>query len=133
MESSSDCIIVEGVGGIMVPMDEKHTVLDVARWLGLPTVVVARASLGTINHTLLTVNALRAAGVRVAGVVINRYPSESPGAAEETNTRAIEKWGQVPVLCIAPDEPFIPPVMPDGVMAAIEQVDWADRAGRSSG
>ena len=61
----------------MVPLDAKHTVLDLARWLQLPAVVVARPGLGTINHTLLTVNALRSAGVKVAGVVINRYPAGS--------------------------------------------------------
>ena len=73
----SDVLIVEGVGGIMVPMDAKHTMLDVARWLKLPAVVVARPNLGTINHTLLTVDALRGAKVKVAGVVINRYPAET--------------------------------------------------------
>jgi dethiobiotin synthetase len=125
MATSSDVMIVEGVGGVMVPMDAKHTVLDVAKWLGLPTVVVARPALGTINHTLLTVNALRSAGVSVAGVVINRYPAESPGTAEETNPRAIEKWGKVPLLCIAPDEAFAPPDMPEGLYAAISQVDWS--------
>ena len=50
----SDVMIVEGVGGVMVPMDERHTVLHLAHWLGLPAVVVARPGLGTINHTLLT-------------------------------------------------------------------------------
>ena len=124
MAKNSDCLIVEGVGGLMVPMDAKSTVLDVAVWLKLPAIVVARAGLGTINHTLLTVNALRAAGVHVAGVVINRYPAESPGLAEETNPRAIEKWGKVPVLCLAPDEPFKSPALPAGVVAAIENVDW---------
>src|ERR1019366_10300384 len=124
MAKSSDCLIVEGVGGLMVPMDAKSTVLNVAVWLKLPAIVVARAGLGTINHTLLTVNALRAAGIHVAGVVINRYPAESPGLAEETNPRAIEKWGKVPVLCLAPDEPFKSPALPAGVVAAIENVDW---------
>ena len=66
MCKDSDVMVVEGVGGLMVPMDERHTFLDVARWLRLPTVVVARPNLGTINHTLLTVNALRSAGVKVA-------------------------------------------------------------------
>ncbi len=125
MQAGSDVMIVEGVGGLMVPMDPKHTVLDVAKWLGLATVVVARPGLGTINHTLLTVNALRGAGVKVAGVVINRYPSDSPETAEETNPRAIEKWGKVPVLCLSPEEAFEPPNMPGGVWAAIESVDWA--------
>ena len=83
----SDVMIVEGVGGIMVPLDSKHTVLDMANWLRLPILVVARPGLGTINHTLLTVEALRIAGVVVAGVVINRYPAENASIAEESNPR----------------------------------------------
>lgn len=124
MSADSDVMLVEGVGGIMVPLDATHTALDLARWIGLPAVVVARPGLGTINHTLLTVNALRSAGVRVAGVVINRYPAENASVAEESNPRAIEKWGKVPVLCIVPDEPTRPPHVPGSVMAAIETVDW---------
>jgi len=129
----SDILIVEGVGGIMVPMDAKHTMLDVAQWLKLPAVVVARPNLGTINHTLLTVDALRDAKVKVAGVVVNRYPAEMPGVAEETNPRAIEKWGKVPVLCIVPDvkEP-IGLRIPDDIAAAVATVDWTRFAGARS-
>ena len=127
--ANSDLLIVEGVGGLMVPMDEKHTMLDLARWLRLPAVVVARPNLGTINHTVLTTDALRGAKVKVAGVVINRYPADTPGAAEETNPRAIEKWGKVPVLCIVPEvkEP-IRLHIPADVDAAIATVDWAHLA-----
>ena len=126
----SDILIVEGVGGIMVPMDARHTMLDVAQWLKFPAVVVARPNLGTINHTLLTVNALRDAGVKVAGVVVNRYPAEMPGVAEETNPRAIERWGQAPVLCIVPDvKETIGLRMPQDVAAAVATVDWAGLAG----
>ena len=122
----SDVLIVEGVGGAMVPLDEKHTVLDLVKWLGLTIVVVARPGLGTISHTLLTVSALRPVG-GVAGVVINRYPAEAAGVAEETNPRAIEKWGRVPVLCVVPDEPApagAPPALPPGIVAAVDPVDW---------
>ena len=59
MSAASDVMIVEGVGGIMVPLDSKITVLDMAEWLGLPTIIVARPGLGTINHTLLTIAALK--------------------------------------------------------------------------
>jgi dethiobiotin synthetase len=120
-----DVVIVEGVGGIMVPMDERHTMLDVAKWLGLPAIVVARPALGTINHTLLTVSALRDAGVKVAGVVINRYPAENPSVAEETNPRVIEKWAKVPVLAIVPDTKH--PIglhLPTDIAAAVNRVDW---------
>src|SRR3954454_12212440 len=53
MQEGSDVMVVEGVGGVLVPMDDKHLLLDVAGWLGLATVVVARPALGTINHTLM--------------------------------------------------------------------------------
>lgn len=129
MSRDCDVLIVEGVGGVMVPMDDRHTFLDVCRWLRSPTVVVARPALGTINHTLLTVNALRAAQVKVPGVVINRYPPETPPTAEETNPRAIQKWGKVPVLCIVPDEPLGGLTLPDGIVSAIELVDWEAMAG----
>ncbi len=125
MSEGSDVMIVEGVGGLMVPMDAKHTVLDVVKWLGIPSVVVARPALGTINHSLLTVNALRANGLKVAGVVINRYPAERASVAEETNPRAIEKWGKVPVVAIVPDEAVKGVTLPPGIVSAIDAVNWS--------
>jgi dethiobiotin synthetase len=133
MARASDVMVVEGVGGVMVPMDPAHSVLDVAGWLKLPTVVVARPNLGTINHTLLTVNALRAAGVRVVGVVINRYRADGASVAEETNPAAIEKWGRVPILATVPDAVVTSPTVPADVVAAIDPIDWAGLAERTSG
>jgi dethiobiotin synthetase len=129
MSDQSDVLIVEGVGGVMVPLARKILVRDMIGWLGLPAVVVARAGLGTINHTLLTVQALRDAEIGVAGVVINRYPPETPPIAEETNPRAIEKWGSVPVLCMVPEfnGPAIPKLPPD-VAGAVDPVDWLAKA-----
>lgn len=126
MQQDSDVMVVEGVGGVLVPMDEKHTVLDMMGWLGLPAVVVARPSLGTINHTLMTVRTLKSAGVRVLGVVINRYPAEMPGVVEETSPREIERFGKVPILCTVPDVagPLIP-TLPTDLTAAIDTVDWS--------
>jgi dethiobiotin synthetase len=132
MAAASDVMVVEGVGGLMVPMDAQTTFLDVATWLKLPAVVVARPGLGTINHTLLTVGALRRAGVRVAGVVVNRYPPESADVATETNPRAIERWGKVPVLCVVPDEKVEGFTLPPGVVSAVEAVDWEGLARRGN-
>lgn len=125
MSASSNVLIVEGVGGVMVPIARKIMVLDMIAWLRLPAVVVARAGLGTINHTLLTLHALRTANIPIAGVVINKYPFETPPIAEETNPRAIEKWGNVPVLCMVPEfkDPAIPKI-PADVAAAVDPVDW---------
>jgi dethiobiotin synthetase len=125
MSARSDVVIVEGVGGVMVPLDAKHTVLDLAKWLGLPAVVVARAGLGTINHTVLTVEALRWAGVSVAGVVINRYPPDMASIAEETAPRYIERYGKTPVLAIVPNYPGLKrPPLPASITSAIDLVDW---------
>jgi dethiobiotin synthetase len=124
IEAGSDVLIVEGVGGVMVPLDGSHTVLDLVRWLRLPVVVVARPDLGTINHTLLTLAALQSADATIAGVVINRYPTDTPDAAQETNPRVIEKWGKVPLLCVMPNEPVAVAQIPPSIAAAIEIVDW---------
>jgi dethiobiotin synthetase len=129
MSAASDVMIVEGVGGLMTPLDPQHTVRDMIDWLGLPVVIVARPGLGTINHTLLTINALREIGANVAGVVINRYPAESASIAEESNPRAIEKWGKTSVLCVTPAETIHRPKLPPGIIAAIDRVDWGGIAG----
>ena len=124
MARESDVMIVEGVGGLMTPMEDRLTFREVVVALRAPAVVVARPGLGTINHTLLTVGALRQAKAPVAGVVIDRYPADSTPVAEETNPGAIEKWGKVPVLCIVPEEPLNGRTLPPGVVAAIDTVDW---------
>jgi dethiobiotin synthetase len=121
----SGVMIVEGVGGVAVPLGEQTTILHLANWLRLPAIIVARAGLGTINHTLLTIGALRAVGVEVAGVVLNRYPAENASIAEETNSDAIEKWGGVPVLCIVPEEPVQRASIPVEIADAVDRVDWA--------
>jgi dethiobiotin synthetase len=71
-------LAVEGVGGWRVPLAPGYDVRDWARELGLPVVVVARGSLGTLNHALLTVDSVRAAGLACAGVVVNAGPEKAP-------------------------------------------------------
>ena len=83
--------IVEGAGGAMVPLNEQDLMLELMRRLGLPVVVAARTSLGTINHTLLTLAALRGAQLSVHGVVLI-------GAKNIENWRAIEHFGKVRVI-----------------------------------
>ena len=83
--------IVEGAGGVMVPLNEHDLMLDLMRHFGLPVVVAARTTLGTINHTLLTLAALRGAQLSVHGVVLI-------GAKNIENRRAIEHFGKVRVI-----------------------------------
>jgi dethiobiotin synthetase len=97
-----DFMIIEGAGGIMVPLSRNYLYLDLAQTIGLPVVVVARPGLGTINHTLLTVAALKERDISIAGVVINYTDKRRPGPAEETSPRVIEKISRVAVLGIVP-------------------------------
>jgi len=125
MSPHSDVMIVEGAGGLFAPLSETVCVIDMITWLQLPAVVVARPTLGTINHTVLTVEALRARGVKVVGVVINRYPADRASVAEEANPRLIEKWGKVPVLAIVPNvEPGLEGGLHPDVVAPVDRVDW---------
>ncbi len=97
-----DFLVVEGAGGLYVPLvGTKFLVLDMIRWFKLPLVVVGRAGLGTINHTVLTVKAAQEAGVPVMGVILNQYP-EKPSLAEETNPEVIEDLCGVPILGLVP-------------------------------
>ena len=131
MSPESDVLIVEGIGGLRVPMDETCDFRDVASWLGSPVVIVARPGLGTINHTLLTIESLRAKNIPVAGVVINRYIPDPASIAEETNPRVIEKRGKTSILCIVPDENPEGIKLPPGIVAAVETVDWGAIVQRS--
>lgn len=85
LDAAHDHTLVEGAGGLLVRLGEDgFTLLDVARELAAPMLVVAAAGLGTLNHTALTVAAMEAAGVRCAGIVIGSWPRD-PGLAERCN------------------------------------------------
>jgi dethiobiotin synthetase len=91
-----ELLVCEGVGGLMVPITAGYLVRDLAVDLGLPLVIAARTGLGTINHTLLTVEAARAAGLTVAGVVMTPWPAE-PEPIERSNRDTVERLSGVAV------------------------------------
>jgi dethiobiotin synthetase len=94
-------VIVEGAGGLLSPLALDYTVCDLAVALGLPLVIAARAALGTINHTLLTLRAARAAGLTVQAVVLTPWPAE-PSALEASNRETIARMGEVEVFGLPP-------------------------------
>ncbi len=94
-----ELLVCEGVGGLLVPITPGYLVRDLAVDLELPVVVAARTGLGTINHTLLTVEAARAAGLTVAGVVITPWPNE-PTEMELSNRETIERLADVRVSAL---------------------------------
>lgn len=94
--AGADVLIAEGVGGLMVPLTPGYLVRDLAVDLALPVVIAARTGLGTISHCLLTVEAARAAGLSVAGVVMTPWP-DAPEPIERSNRETVERLARVPV------------------------------------
>ncbi len=92
---SSKRLIVEGAGGLLVPIDENHLMIDLIQLLSIPVILVASARLGTINHTLLSLEALKSRGIETLGVIMN-------GVKNQDNCDAIEFYGATPILAQIP-------------------------------
>jgi dethiobiotin synthetase len=92
----ADLLVCEGVGGFLVPLSPDYLVRDLARDLALPVMIVSPAGLGTINHALLTIEAVRNAGLDVAAVVLNPWPAE-PSRMELSNLETVRRLGAVVV------------------------------------
>ena len=101
--AASQTAIVEGVGGLLVPLTDAYDVRAFARELALPILIAARPGLGTINHTLLTLEAARAVGLDVAAVVLTPWPRE-PSTIERSNRDTIARLGEVEVATLPPIE-----------------------------
>ena len=112
-----DVVVVEGVGGLLVPLTLGYTIRDFALDLGWPVIVAARPGLGTINHSLLTVEAARAAGLDVRAVVLTPWPA-NPGVLERSNAEAITRLGRVEVAML----PFVDDLASGG--AALPYKEW---------
>jgi dethiobiotin synthetase len=93
-----DAVVVEGVGGLLVPITSEFFVADLAKLMGLPLIVVAVPFLGTINHTLLTVDYALNAGLKVAGIIISSTRPGKGGLAEKTGPMALRRLAPVPVI-----------------------------------
>jgi dethiobiotin synthetase len=111
-------VLVEGVGGLLCPLTESATVADLAASLGLPLLIVARRSLGTLNHTLLTVEVARRRGLPIAGVIVNAT-TPSAGLADETNVEELQRR-DVPILGVVPYQQGTQ----DADLTPLAGVDW---------
>ena len=96
LTNKHDFVVVEGIGGLMVPIDDTFFVADMVRKMDLPLVIVSRDYLGTINHTLLTVEYAKSRNIRIKGIVINMLKNG------DDFVREIEKYSSVPILGTIP-------------------------------
>lgn len=108
-------LVVEGAGGLLVPLNDKHYVIDLIAQLRLPVILVCRSQLGTINHTLLSLEALRKRYIPIAGVVIN-------GPKMPHNREAIQQFGRVKVLA---EIPYLDPLDAASLRNVAPEVDLA--------
>ncbi len=114
-------LIVEGVGGLLVPLRENYSVCDFAVALGLPVLIAARPGLGTINHTLLTLRVARDAGLEVRAVVLTPWPRE-PTVLERSNRDTIARVGEVAVHML----PEVPGPQASELAFAGGELPWRD-------
>lgn len=106
LQQSHQALLVEGAGGLLVPITRQEMMADLALYLKLPILIISRTGLGTINHTLLSVEVARWRGIEVAGVVFN-HSSPRRGLAERTNPSVIRHFLNVPILGEIPYAPFL--------------------------
>ena len=114
-------IILEGIGGLMVPVKKDYYVVDMAKEFGLPLLLVARPGLGTVNHTMLSIRCALDEGLEVAGVVINYSKPPQESLAEKTNPKLLAQICPVPIIGIFP---YLSSLDEDSIaMAAIKNLD----------
>ena len=113
LQGKYDFLIVEGVGGIAVPILDDFLVAHLINTLQLPILIVAQVGLGTLNHTLLTVGFARQFNIQIAGIVLNGLRPEIAGLAEATNPLEIERLTDVPVIGVVPYEKKLGTAYPD--------------------
>lgn len=139
LDSTHDGLLVEGVGGLLVPIDDRDpriTGLDLIKAVGYPVVVVTRATLGTLNHTAMTIKLLKQSGCRIAGLVINGFDADAgreghvADVSMQTNRAWLEKMNRVPTLAFVPkvaDDRVQPHrgLIDEAVLEAVHQTDWS--------
>ena len=126
LERKADAVVVEGVGGLLVPLNATATVRDLALALRLPLLVAAHPGLGTLNHTLLTVEAARAAGLVVRAVVLGPWP-DVPSAMHESNRDTIAARAGVEVACLPSARDGTPAELLR-ISARLPVADWIEPA-----
>ena len=107
-----ESLVIEGAGGVLVPINPRETMLNLMQRIQLPVIVAAPPGLGSINHTLLSLHALRAAKVDVAGVVFIERNTDCPPFIEKDNGRTIEQFGETTLLGKIPYCPALQTLTP---------------------
>lgn len=101
-----DVLLVEGAGGLLVPLTEEFLMIDLISKMNIPTILVATPGLGTVNHTLLSIEAMKKRNLKIAGIIINKMPLQ-PGIVEKDNVRTIGQMSGIPVIAVINEFEFL--------------------------
>ena len=119
LSAEHDIVLVEGAGGLLVPLTRQENFLDLAVRLDLPVLVVARNILDTINHTALTVT-VASQRCRVIGIVLNSVAAEAQDVSQSSNAEALRMWGRAPLLG---QLPYVPEITRESLLKQSECID----------
>ncbi|MBL4664678.1 MAG: dethiobiotin synthase [Nitrospinaceae bacterium] len=102
LQSRHNMMLVEGIGGLLVPITARYNVADLALEIGLPLIIVSRIQVGTLNHTLLTINATRQHGLKIKGIILNRQEGGDLDEVEKQQGKLIKELSDTPILGTCP-------------------------------
>ena len=122
LQSRHNMMLVEGVGGLLVPITTRYNVADLAREIGLPLIIVSRVRVGTLNHTLLTINAARQHGLIIKGIILNKQENGDLDNVEEQQGELIEELSDTPILGTCP---YIDDVSAEGIHKNLGKIEHA--------
>ncbi len=122
LQSRHNMMLVEGIGGLLVPITARYNVADLALDMGLPLIIVSHIRVGTLNHTLLTINAARQHGLKIKGIILNRQESGDLDEVEKRQGKLIEELSDTPILGTCP---FIEDVSVKNLQQNLAQIEHA--------
>jgi len=122
LKSHHNMMLIEGVGGLLVPITNHYNVGNLALDIGLPIIIVSRFRLGTLNHTLLTINAAKQYGLKIKGVVVNQQEIQSLNHIEKQQDKLIEELSGIPILGVCP---YIENVSYTGIKQSLPKIEEA--------
>jgi dethiobiotin synthetase len=122
LQSRHNMMLVEGIGGLLVPITTRYNVADLALEIGLPLIIVSRIRVGTLNHTLLTINAAREHGLKIKGVILNRQEGGDLDEVEKQQGKLIEELSDTLILGTCPN---IEDVSVEGIQQNLGKIEHA--------
>ena len=126
LQSRHSMMMVEGIGGLLVPITYRYCVADLALEIGLPLIIVSRLRIGTLNHTLLTINVAQQYGLKIKGIILNQHEAGVLNDVEIKQGELVEEFSGVPILGTCP---YLEDVSSEGIKESLPNIQQAFKNG----